>query len=227
MLLGSAITAPTAPGEPGVPNVAQMLDMIRAEFDQPEQIRQLNEQIDSAENPYQTAFSFLIGRRGQQAANEIIKQAVWRARKQIRTTDERAPYLPSATTSDDACKALELDLDGCLHMMGQIEPALVCYKKSAILLEMSGFHQHASNQAYIRQWIGELLIAREDYCPALYFYQASLQRWESVAPPRAERLRDRLETLSSLHPSCKPLSSEDAERFCIAWIYERETEFIN
>jgi len=114
----------------------------------------------------------------------------------------------------------------CLHMMGQIGPALVCYKKSAITLEMTGVQQHVSNQAYIRQWIGELLVAREEYCEAIYFFQASLQKWMAVAPPRAEKLADRLGALTLSQKDCKVLSPEDAERFCVAWIYEREAEFV-
>src|SRR5205807_2562437 len=44
----------------------------------------------------------------------------------------------------------------CLHLMGQIDPALSCYRKSACLLAESS-RTLLENEAYIRQWVGEVL----------------------------------------------------------------------
>jgi tetratricopeptide (TPR) repeat protein len=51
----------------------------------------------------------------------------------------------------------------CLHLMGQIDPAIICYRKSAILLQ-GDEDQHVENQGFIRRWIGELLLAKGEFC---------------------------------------------------------------
>ena len=53
-----------------------------------------------------------LGRRGQQAANEIIKRAVWRARKPLIGSETAEPFLPTAATSDEACQSLDTDYEG-------------------------------------------------------------------------------------------------------------------
>src|SRR5450432_918836 len=48
----------------------------------------------------------------------------------------------------------------CLHFMGQVEPALVCYQKSALILERRSASGNVLNKGYVRMWIGELLYGR-------------------------------------------------------------------
>src|ERR1035437_6578380 len=74
-LVGSALTAPSKVGGPGVPGVQGVVDLIKAEFDATQQI-EFERELSANPNKYQAAFSFLLGRRGQQAANQVIKQAV-------------------------------------------------------------------------------------------------------------------------------------------------------
>jgi hypothetical protein len=76
-LVGSGLTAPISDGGAGVPGVRGVIELIKAEFDATQQ-SELEKQIRDSANPYQSAFSFLLGRRGQQAANQIIRQAVCR-----------------------------------------------------------------------------------------------------------------------------------------------------
>jgi tetratricopeptide (TPR) repeat protein len=71
----------------------------------------------------------------------------------------------------------------CLHLMGQIDPALICYRKSAIALQTLG-DEHVENQGFIRKWIGELLIVKGDFCAAKNFLKAAQAKWESVSPRR-------------------------------------------
>src|SRR5262245_4561424 len=98
-LVGSPITAPVHVGDRGVPGVQGVIELIRAEFEHADQRSDLQNQLDAASNKYQAAFSFLLGRRGQQVANEIIKRAVWEARLVVPTGIGRN-YAPSVTTSD-------------------------------------------------------------------------------------------------------------------------------
>jgi hypothetical protein len=104
-LVGSALTAPIGEPSVGVPAVAGVIDLIRQEFDA-EQSQHLDAEIAKGANGYQAAFSFLLGRRGQQAVNQVIKQAVWKAR-----TPEAMKLAQSfsvgATTPDDACRAMD------------------------------------------------------------------------------------------------------------------------
>ena len=75
----------------------------------------------------------------------------------------------------------------CLHFMGQIEPALACYRKSARLLEGSKGAYTTENQAFVRQWIGELMLVKNEADQALSFLTAAHAKWRLIAPPQAER----------------------------------------
>jgi hypothetical protein len=99
-LVGSPVSAPKSGTAGGVPGVEGVVQLIREEFPEPAQQLDFDNALKAATNRYQTAFTHLLGRRGQQAANEVIKRAVWRARKPV---SENKFYLPSATTSDDVC----------------------------------------------------------------------------------------------------------------------------
>lgn len=110
----------------------------------------------------------------------------------------------------------------CLHLMGQIDPAIVCYRKSAILIEKKYAHQHVLNQGFIRRWIGELLIMREEHCLAKIFLEACALKWQSVAPSRAMQIVEVLDKIKDRASSCKSIKQGDLERVCTAWIYGRE-----
>jgi hypothetical protein len=106
-LVGSALTAPNAADKPGVLGVRAIVELIRKEFEsRPAELAAFDSDVAKSANPYQAAFLFLLGRRGQQTANEVIKRAVWAAR--LRT---EAGYVPTSGVSDDACRNLELDND--------------------------------------------------------------------------------------------------------------------
>jgi hypothetical protein len=71
-------------------------------------------------------------------------------------------------------------------MMGQIDGALICYQKSALLIEKAVQSEHVMNQGYIRAWIAELLNARGEKERAVVFALAAYAKWKDVCPPRAE-----------------------------------------
>jgi hypothetical protein len=78
-LVGSAVTAPLQIGGEGVPNVQGVIELIKSEFPS-DQTADFERELNNSTQPYQAAFSYLIGRRGQTAANNIIKRAVMMAR---------------------------------------------------------------------------------------------------------------------------------------------------
>ena len=110
-LVGSALTASADPASPGVLNVREVVDLIKNSFSGPALV-ELEAELASADNHYQVAFQFLVGRRGQQAANEIIKRAVWAARKKPYSATQQTTYAPGREVSDEACRELDGDLDG-------------------------------------------------------------------------------------------------------------------
>lgn len=109
-LVGSALTAPSQAGVPGVPNVQGVIELIKAEFDATQQV-EFERELSANTNKYQAAFSFLLGRRGQQAANQVIKQAVWQARS-LASTRLAHSFSLGANTPDDVFRSLDTDLDG-------------------------------------------------------------------------------------------------------------------
>lgn len=113
----------------------------------------------------------------------------------------------------------------CLHLMGQVDPALICYRKSAILIEKDQKVNNTENKAFARKWIGELLVVRGQYCVAKTFFEASRQKWEVVSPLRIAEIDRLLNSIRDKTSDCAALKGEDVERYCIAWIFGRETEF--
>ncbi len=149
--------------------------------------------------------------------------------------DPALAYFLEGKKLDDVIDVDELDEESsgsfygnigrCLHLMGQIDPALICYRKSAILLEKDQELNHAENKAFARKWIGELLIAKDEFCLAKTFLDASRSKWEIVSPPRLVEIDRILDSIRDKIANCKVLMGEDVERFCIAWIFGREAEF--
>src|SRR5215831_3077983 len=78
LLVGSAIAMPIIPG------AKEMLTLIAEEYagDIPERHAEFQEPLTGAPNPYQHAFSLLLGSRGPVRVNHVIRRAVLSARKE-------------------------------------------------------------------------------------------------------------------------------------------------
>jgi tetratricopeptide (TPR) repeat protein len=109
-----------------------------------------------------------------------------------------------------------------LHFMGQIEEALACYQKSALLLEKAR-HEHVVNQGYIRAWVAELLVAREQTKLAYAFYRAAYLKWRQTSPPRASRVEQNVRLLKSRIGDSHKLD-EAAETICRDWILGKHVD---
>lgn len=105
----------------------------------------------------------------------------------------------------------------CLHLMGQIEPALECYRKSARLLLGGSDGYSTENQGFAFQWIGELLEARQDAHAALTFLIAARTKWEMVSPPRADRVTREIERLAAEYSTGRTMPQE-AIAFATDWL---------
>ena len=79
-MVGSAISLPDHEGGHGVEGVDGIVELVRREFEGSDALLEFDKQVnEESENRYQKAFEFLHGRRGQDAANGIIRTAVWQA----------------------------------------------------------------------------------------------------------------------------------------------------
>lgn len=106
----------------------------------------------------------------------------------------------------------------CLHLMGQLDGALACYQKSALILEKAR-QEHIVNQGYIRAWIGELLVGKEQTRLASVFLKAAYLKWQQASPPRALRVEEMLVGLrKSSRRAEQTLDDSQVERICRDWI---------
>ena len=81
-VLGAPLTAPYGEESRGVAGVSAVVDLIRKQFNSDQkQLLEFERQVRDTENCYQAAFQFLQGRRGQDIANRVIRQAVMGAYK--------------------------------------------------------------------------------------------------------------------------------------------------
>jgi len=108
----------------------------------------------------------------------------------------------------------------CLHLMGQIGPALVCYQKSALIIEKAPQGANIRNQGFIRTWIGELLAARGEFRIAAIFLRAARAKWEQVGPPRVPMILI-LEKELEVRLDGWRFEEAEVESICLDWIYGR------
>ena len=109
----------------------------------------------------------------------------------------------------------------CLFLANRLDEALVCYVKSAQLLEDSLAHNDHINKGYIRSWIAELLVQQEEFGLAAASYRAAECIWNDSSPPRATQARKKLEALVTGHPNlCTYLDETDwrAEEAYKRWL---------
>lgn len=115
----------------------------------------------------------------------------------------------------------------CLHFMGNIDDALVCYQKSALLIEKEPTRENVMDQGFVRLWIGELLVAKGEFGLADVFLRGAQSKWKHAAPPRAARARLLLQEIAPRLPSrlvTSPVADREVEPLCLNWIMGRSVE---
>ena len=98
----------------------------------------------------------------------------------------------------------------CLFLTGRLDGALVCYVKSARLLEEGSTHWYSHNKGYIREWIAELLVQKGEFELAAVCYRAAVCMWNESSPPRSAQANDKLETLVAAEPGLHKYLDEAA-----------------
>jgi tetratricopeptide (TPR) repeat protein len=108
----------------------------------------------------------------------------------------------------------------CLHLMGQIDPALSCYRKSAKLISRAPTTQLFENRDYIRQWIGEVLVSKGDFKTGLAFLEAGKVLWEALSPPKANKVERVIHDVVGDQPY-EPPAAAVAEEVVVRWLNGR------
>lgn len=101
--------------------------------------------------------------------------------------------------------------------MGQIDNALICYRKSGIAIDEELTEESLANKGYIRQWVGELAYAKKDSKLASSCFSAALSCWEIIAPPKAEVLQRRFDGLDG-YQGLERIPATPAEATFKAWL---------
>jgi tetratricopeptide (TPR) repeat protein len=104
----------------------------------------------------------------------------------------------------------------CLHLMGQVDSALVCYQKSALLLEKARV-EHVVNQGFIRAWVAELLVARQQITLAYVFFRAAYLKWRQTAPPRAAQVKETAQQFKNRVSDSIDINDLSVEAVWIKW----------
>ena len=110
----------------------------------------------------------------------------------------------------------------CLYLMGQIDGALACYQKSALLIEKERQREFLLNQGYIRLWVGEVLISYRQFARGLSFLEASRRKWDLVSPPNARRVADLQEQLRDHYTPELRNPANRVEKLFQDWIVGRD-----
>ena len=108
--------------------------------------------------------------------------------------------------------------------MGQVDTALVCYRKSALLIERHDNANSVNNRGYVRQWIGEVFAAKNSDIEAAKFLKAALRIWAIVSPVRESRLMGLIASRPTIAKYIGEIDEMSAERYCVAWFFGREMD---
>jgi tetratricopeptide (TPR) repeat protein len=101
----------------------------------------------------------------------------------------------------------------CLHFMGDLEGALTCYQKSAIIIEKDRVHEHTLNQGFVRLWVGEVFIGKKNMKIGLEFLEAARRKWEQVNPLEALRIAGLQEQIEGFSDILRERSNRVESRF--------------
>ncbi|MCK0128171.1 SIR2 family protein [Erythrobacter sp. F6033] len=104
----------------------------------------------------------------------------------------------------------------CLHLMGQKDDALRCYRKSMRLLERDNAANTMSNRAYARAWIGEIHQTNGRTEEAIAFFVDAARQLGAAAPMRVRKLSDQINSIKE--PDAKPMTENAARRLVDKWL---------
>lgn len=101
--------------------------------------------------------------------------------------------------SEDRTAYFYGNIGRCLYLMERFEEALVCYTRSAQLLEAGRDHLDRVNRGYIRHWLAEVFVKQGELDLGAAAYRAAACAWKDCSPPRAAEAEAALEALVAEH----------------------------
>lgn len=125
--------------------------------------------------------------------------------------------LADDSVEDDREEQYYGNIGRCLHLMGQINNSLICYRKCAKVLEKAGKEGSVENEAFLRQWVGELLWSKGESADARSSLLAAWAKWKIVAPPKARRLEYNVKNILEFDLVFDVSEVEEAERAFLRW----------
>ena len=144
----------------------------------------------SVDTQFSTAHNLALARRDAGLIDEALANFLG---------DESLEAVLAPTGPDDKLAAFFGNIGRCLYFGDRLDEALVCYVKSARLLEGEAQPSSRLNKGYIRLWFGELFEAREDRELSATMYRAAAHMWASTSPPRADGALAKLNALVHAH----------------------------
>ena len=123
--------------------------------------------------------------------------------------------------SEDRAAHFYGNIGRCLYLMKRLDEALVCYTRSAQLLEAGRDHVDRLNRGYIRHWLAEVLVEQGQLDVAAAAYRAAVCAWKDCSPPRAGKAEEALEALVAEHTELRAyLGQADwrAEGAFVEWL---------
>ena len=112
----------------------------------------------------------------------------------------------------------------CLYFLERFDEALVCYVKSAQLLQEGRGNRDDVNRGYIRLWISELLLPKGEVELAAAFLRAAVCIWDEVAPPRSALAVERLTEVVGTEPVLQGYLDEEGwrvEGMFVRWLNDQ------
>lgn len=97
----------------------------------------------------------------------------------------------------------------CLFLNAQLDEALVCYVKSAQILEEERDESERLNKGYIRYWIGEAMVLNGEYQIAAAVFRAAMLIWHTTSPVREDQAKRKLECIVSKYPELSHYLNEE------------------
>lgn len=99
----------------------------------------------------------------------------------------------------------------CLQYNGNINDALVCYKKSFKKLE------EPMNKGYAYLWYAECMIIKNQIDTALWFYKQAYNIWIRISPIKANELDKKIRAIIEINPTLMTIlerSEREVDNFC-------------
>ena len=86
------------------------------------------------------------------------------------------------------------------------------------MLDSKGAEGSIENQAYLRQWVGELMQIKGELEISHKFFLAAFAKWHVISPPQANKLLNKIENKFDIKIDFDLSNVDPAERVFRKWV---------